>query len=169
MAILRNDQVKHQFRQTLPDAAGKEDHLLSRIETYLLASNIPSVTWNPVKASGNLLAALVGAGQPFLMVRNSQVSDFRFYVGAQTYGAHLDVVEYITVEPGIIGRFFSKAIYHDPTALYCNLSVFQNRELEAFISVVHQMCVEPAMTELTDQHKKGHGNTPQAKGYLSFW
>jgi hypothetical protein len=169
MAILRNDQVKHHFRQTLPNAAGKETQLLNRIEAYLHSSDLPGVTWEMVKASSNLLTAFVGRSQEFLRVKNYQLSQFRFYVGAQSYGAHLDVVEYVSVEPGIIGRFFSNAFYHDPTALFCDLSVLKNEQLQAFVTVVHQLCVQTALAELTDELKKTNGHTLQAKGSLSFW
>lgn len=177
MAFLTNENVARQFSTTLPNAAGQEEKLLERIEFYLEQADLPGVSWRMVKVSSSTLAAMAGYQERFLQVQNSRIGSLRVYLGASSYGAHLNFAEYLTIEPGILSQIISWFLYSEvhPKARFIgaiqdlNCSPFIIREVKAFTEVIHGLCIEPAIQEMTEILEKKHVTRWQGKDALNFW
>lgn len=177
MAFLTNAKIARQFSTTIPNAAGQEEKLLERIEFYLEKADLPGVSWRMAKVSSSTIAAMAGCQERFLQVQNSCLGSLRVYLGASSYGTHLNFAEYLTLEPGLLSQIISWFLYSEvyPNARFIgaiqdlNCSPFITREVKAFTEVIHGLCIEPAIQEMTEILEKKNVSRWQGKDALNFW
>jgi hypothetical protein len=147
------------------NGAGNRERVYRTTEEYLENSGLPGVVW---KRDG-VSAGILSGSREFLVVTHTTLSDYKMFLCARDYGAHLDCAWYLTCRPTMFKKMVSKYAAGNPNTLSMNLSVFSQQDLSAWGHVVHQAFTQ-AIRELMEGLKQdiSRMNT-QSKGYLSVW
>jgi hypothetical protein len=162
---LKNEAVVDKWNTLVMDAAGRGKWVMEQVDKKLGQANLPAVR----AVEREVSSGFMGAKRPFLIVVNDNIPDFYLYIGARDYGTHLDVSWYLTVQPSVFRRAFSKYSLRDPLAMSMQLDFFRQQDLHAFVTVVHH-----AVKDTVDELLQELGQNPisvgqQSKGILSVW
>lgn len=173
---LKDEKLLDSWGVVIENSAGKQDYLLNLIQWRIEISELPEITWETVEASTGFFKGLLGKKRTYLMVRNKVLKDYRMYVGARTYGRHLDFSWFLTIEPGFFKSMASKILSNvltnnsNPNALSFNLDLFDQQDLRAYVTSVHRCCVKRAVEQLVAELGQQSSNFDwKSKGFLSIW
>ena len=169
MTLLTNDKIQQSWSMIVAQGAGKEAQLLNRIECYLDKADIPGMSWK--------FTTLLGVSGNFLRLKNDHLNPVRIYLGARTYGQHLEVIEYFTLEPGLLSQFFSKLFYGEKYSNARYASAIESlsespalvQEFKSFRTVFHGLCVEPAVQELVEILEQASVQRMDLESVLKRW
>ena len=168
MAItLKEETILDQWSMMVDGAANRAQAVLDDVGRRLKAADVPGgCDWEveEVKSSG----WFAKVRREFLVVRLERFGDYRMYVAAGEYGAHLDVCRFLTVEPG----FFKKQLaerFGGMDALSAPKNILVEQDLRAWVTVVHH-CLLNAVGALMDKLGQDRGKIHrESKGYLAVW
>ncbi len=154
MLNMRSITIVERWSALLPDCAEEGPGLLELIEQNLIAFNIQDLSWKEDTAATSLLTGLMGRRRNFLMIRNGQLPEWRFNVGAHTYGSCLSVVWYMTISPSLWSRIravfakgFLGAVLNGTAGYVSDLDLFGEQDLSSYKSCT-LMAVQDAVDEL---------------------
>src|SRR5438552_40158 len=151
-------------------AASHSNKVLTDIERRLAAASIPgNCQWSEeeVKSGG----WLTKTRRDFLLIRLDQFSDYRIYAAARSYGAHLDVCRFLTIEPGRFKKWLSEHVSSEgtSTALSAPKNILIAQDLRAWVTVVHR-CVVGAVEGLVSELGQDKNQIRrESKGFLQVW
>lgn len=172
IVTLKDQQILDRWGIVLERAAGREDELLKQIESYLLQSELSELHWEKVATAPGILKGLFGKKREYLMVVNKHLKDFRVYVSARSYGIHLDISWFLTVEPGVLKRATSSFITQgeDLCFLSFDIDLHDQQDLRAFVTVVHRYCIKKAIEDLLEKLGEENLNFDwRSLGFLKVW
>ncbi len=111
----------------------------------------------------------MGKKREFLRVTNDALKDHKVYVGVRDYGRQLSVSWFHTVEPSLMKGLLSKALTQDSQALSFALDLFDQEELQAYVSTVHH-AVKEVVQGLMEEFKQDASKINwKSTGYLELW
>src|SRR4030095_16059582 len=126
-------------------------------------AKIPDVTCRQVEVGSGLFSEK----RTFLVLQHNKLRDYKMFIGARDYGAHLDASWYMTCEPSLLKRTLSKYTQGNPHALSQNIDFFSQQDLSA-MKTVAEHCFKKALDELCRELEQDPSClNVQAKGFLS--
>src|SRR4051794_24610521 len=79
--------------------------------------------------------------------------DYKMYISARNFGAHLDIGWFFTIAPTFLKRTLSKYTTGNPQALSQQVDFFDQQDLKAFVTVTHH-CLKRAIDVLLEELKQ---------------
>jgi hypothetical protein len=165
MASVKADRVLDNWMTVVENGAGNGDEIYGAMDEALEEIKLPYVKWS----IGQVNTGLMTQSREFMIVTNGALREYTIYLFARDVGKHLDCGWFLTVEPGMFKKAFSKYAAGNPTALSQNLDVFSQQDLSAWTFIIHRTflnCVKELMEKL-ELDITGMNTT--SKGYLSVW
>jgi len=171
MAVtIKDEKIMDSWGTIMEGAQGKSDFILETTKHELEESEAPWVSWDITDVAPGMFKGFFGKKREYLRVINQALKDHRMYIGARDYGNNLDVSWYLTVEPGLLKKLTSKALFSgSDKALSYALDIFDQQDLQAYVTVVHHCllrAVESLMNELNQDFSKINR---KSKGFLEVW
>lgn len=166
MAItLKKEVVVNEWSMIVENSGDKVEQVFKDTEESIKKSKAPDVNFERVKVSSSFLGGVFGNDRAFLRVTNKHLSKYDMYIGIREYGVHLDLVWYLTTEPGLIWRLINIILVFFKRKLVLNLTLFDERDLTVYATVIHH-CFLQAVEKIT----KGTGQEidRKSKGFLGI-
>src|SRR5437763_9073725 len=85
--ILRGDSVVDSWNMIVEQGAGHDQQLLDTTKEYIKTANMPDVAYYEDYVS----TSLFGPKRKFLIVSHRRYKDYKMYISARNFGAHLDI------------------------------------------------------------------------------
>jgi hypothetical protein len=141
------------------------EQVFTDTEDGIKKSKAPDVTFERVKVSTSFLGGVFGNDRAFLRIRDKHLPKYEMYIGVREYGIHLDLVWYLTYEPGFIARIINIILSFLKRKLVFPMSLFDERDLTVYATVMHH-CFLQAVEKIT----KGTGQeiNKSSKGFLGI-
>src|SRR5687768_14745624 len=150
MAVtIRKDRVLDNWQKIVDNGSGNRDSIYTKTETYLTQASLPNVTWRRDAVNTGLFKTT----REFIVVNHGELREYVMFLCARDYGQHLDCAWYVTCRPGLFKRAVSKAAVGHQNALSLNLDVFNQQDLEAWVSCVHHAFLR-SIQELMEELKQ---------------
>jgi len=165
MASVKADRIIDKWATIVEQAAGKGEYIYTVLDTELTKANIPQVTWS----RGDVNMGMMTRSREFLIIKNAGLREYTVYVHARDVGSHLDCGWFLTVEPGMFKKAFSKHMTGDPNALSQSLGFFSQQDLSAWTHIVHRTFLRIVKDLMGDLDLDITGMNTTSKGFLSVW
>lgn len=164
---LKDESVIDQWSTIIDGASGHAIEVLDDIKRRLEAGDIPGeCTWEVEEVkSGGIFG---GTQREFLVVRLKEFKDYRIYIAAREYGAHLDVCRFVAVQPGVLKRMMSETMNQASTALSGPSNILVAQDLRAWVTVVHHAVLDAVGALLERLGEKNHLRR-ESQGALAVW
>jgi hypothetical protein len=162
---LRHEGVLQSWTRLIEDGAGHGKEILDAVEAKIRQSKMPDILWNQREVSSGFMSAK----RWFLVVGHRNMSDYKMYIGARDFGAHLDVAWYLTVQPGTLKRAFSKYTMGNPNAISMQMDFFRQQDLSACVGYAHKCVVDEVNKLLSQLGQDTAGLNTKSKGFLELW
>ena len=107
---LGHETVMKQRSYIVEEAAGRAQWVFETVSQIIKDAQMPDVWCELSEVS----TGMFGEKRDFLVVGHTKLRDYKMFVGARSYGIHLDVSWYMTVEPGLLKRTLSKYTQGNP-------------------------------------------------------
>jgi hypothetical protein len=164
--VLDNERVIDSFNYIVEGGGGREDWVLRETERLIIDSNMPGIVTEQKDVSPEFLAL---EKRKFLIVRHIKYREFRMFIGARSFGEHLDASWFLAVDPGFFKRTVSKHVTGNPHALSQRLDFFAQQDIKAFKTVSHE-CFKRVLEMLMEELKLDPtGLNADTKGFLNAW
>lgn len=162
---LKKEIVADQWWMLVENAGDKVEQVFKDTEDNIKKSEAPDVKFERVKVSSSFLGGVFGNDRDFLLVKDKHLPKYEMYIGVRKYGVHLDLVWYLTYEPGFISRIINKLLFFLKKTLILKLTLFDEHDLKVYATVVHH-CFLQAVEKVT----KGTGQEIErkSKGFLGI-
>lgn len=172
---LKDETIVDSWATVITGGRGKVDYVFDTVQKLLTESEIPGVEWKMGEVTTGFFSGLFGKKRDYIFVTYEAVKDYKMYVGARDYGAHLDVQWFLTTEPGFFKSMSAKAATmaaaasgSDKVFTYV-MDIFAQQDLRAFVTVVHH-CVKTPVKFLMEELKQDSSLIDQkSKGFLEVW
>lgn len=165
---IRDETILNQWSMIVEGAKDKVEDVLDDIERRLDEADLPegcSCERETVQ-SGGLLSK---TKRSFLICRNGAFKDYRVYIGVRTYGAHLDVCRFVSLEPGAFKQLMAQQLGGDVNALSGPKNILVEQDLRAWLTVVHHAVVD-AVDGLFGKLKQDRSKIRrESRGILEIW
>jgi hypothetical protein len=112
---------------------------------------------------------LFGSTREFLIISHKALSEYKMCLCARDFGQHLDCAWYLTCKPGLFKKAFSKYATGDANVMSMNLDVFDQQDLNAWVSCVHHAFLRSTKELMEELQQDITGMMTRSKGYLSVW
>jgi|Deesub1362B_J571_1020462.scaffolds.fasta_scaffold00067_46 hypothetical protein len=119
-----------------------------------------------IKAIEDAAEAFAKKKREYLMVTNATLKDYRMYIGARDYGNHLDVSWYLTCEPGFFKKALSALTTGSDKVLSFALDLFDQQDLQAYVTVVHHCLLEAVSEIMLDLNQDPSKIERKSRGFL---
>jgi hypothetical protein len=164
--VLDNDRVIDSFNYIVEGGGGREDWVLRETERFIIDSNMPGIVTEQKNVAPEFLAL---EKRKFLIVRHIKYRQFRMFIGARSFGEHLDASWFLALDPGFFKRTVSKHATGNPHALSQKLDFFAQQDIKAFKTVSHE-CFKRALVMVMEELKLDPtALSADTKGYLDVW
>jgi hypothetical protein len=164
--VLDNERVIDSFNYIVEGGGGREDWVLRETERLIIDSNMPGIVTEQKDVSPEFLAL---EKRKFLIVRHVKYREFRMFIGARSFGEHLDASWFLAVDPGFFKRTVSKHVTGNPHALSQRLDFFAQQDIKAFKTVSHECFKRVLQTVLEQLSLDPSGLNADEKGFLNAW
>lgn len=134
--------------------AEQTDRFIGELEAGLLDAEIPGGCFWDLHSGQEESAELVVGIRSF--------PDFRIYLQASAYGAHLHVSRVVTLQPGWVKRQCASHLYGDPYALSIPKTLARQQELSVWVGVVHR-CLLTAVESIQPSRARSRGGLLQIR------
>jgi hypothetical protein len=164
---LKDEKIFHSWATLIISGKGRSETIFKRTEELLRESEAPGVVWERISVTPSWLKGIFGKRRDYLLVKSESLKDYRVYIGARDYGVHLDVQEYVTVEPGFLKKALAEKI-GGPGAMFV-LDILDQQDLRAYTTAVHH-CLTETVREILDALGQDKSTLlTKGKGYLELW
>jgi hypothetical protein len=164
--VLDNERVIDSYNFMVEGGGGREDWVLGETERFIRDSHMPGIITEQKDVSPEFLAL---EKRKFLIVRHAKYKEFRMFIGARSFGEHLDASWFLAVDPGFFKRTVSKHVTGNPHALSQRLDFFAQQDIKAFKTVSHE-CFKRVLEMLMEELKLDPtGLNANTKGFLNAW
>jgi hypothetical protein len=163
--VLDNERVLDSFNFIVEGGGGREQWILDETERFIRNSNMPGIITEQKDVSPGFL----GEKRKFLVVRHAKYREFYMFIGARSFGEHLDASWFLAVDPSFFKRFVSKHATGNPTALSQRIDFFAQQDVKAFKAVAHngfKRCLQMLQEELS---LDSSGLNADTKSFLNVW
>jgi hypothetical protein len=164
---LKKDVVIDRWWMLVEGASDKVEQVFEDTETNIRESKAPDLKFERVKVgTGYFDGILFGKERDFIQVKDTHLpGKYEMYIGVREYGKHLDLVWYLTYEPGLITWFINKILFFFKKKFVLNLDLFDEHDLKVYATVIHH-CFLQAVEKVT----KGTGQEidRKSKGFLGI-
>ena len=163
---LTKEVIVDRWWMLVEGASDKVEQVFKDTETNITQSEAPDVKFERVKVSSSFFGGVMGNDRDFIRVKDKHLpGKYDMYIGIRKYGKHLDLVWYLTYEPGLITRIINMILFFLKKTLVLNLSLFDEHDLKVYATVVHH-CFLQAIEKVT----KGTGQEidRKSKGFLGI-
>jgi hypothetical protein len=143
---LGHETVMKQRSYIVEEAAGRARWVFETVGQIIKDAQMPDVWCELSEVS----TGMFGEKRDFLVVGHTKLRDYKMFVGARSYGIHLDVSWYMTVEPGLLKRTLSKYTQGNPQALSQNVDIFSQQDVSAF-TFITERAVKRALDMLYEE------------------
>jgi hypothetical protein len=146
MAIIKGQDVIDSYQQVLPGAAGLADHYIGGITESIREQQLP-VEISMEQASSGLLRSVMGRTREFLVVKptNRALDVFRVLHYGVPSGGNLAAGWYLT------GRVRGLGSRQLRIPVIDDLDIFDNADLQALVTGIHQFAVVDSLLAIADQ------------------
>jgi hypothetical protein len=165
--ILKGDSVVDSWSMIVEQGAGHDQRLLDTTQEYIKESRMPNVDCYQEYVAN----ALFGTKRNCLIVAHRMYRDYKMYITARNFGAHLDVSWFLAVQPGFLKRTLSKYSTGNPQALSQQIDMFDQQDIRAFVTIAHHL-LKRAIDILLEELKQDPmplGLSASSKGFLNVW
>jgi hypothetical protein len=164
--VLDNDRVIDSYNFIVEGGGGREDWVLRETERFIIDSNMPGIVTEQKEVSPEFLAL---EKRKFLIVRHAKYKELRMFIGARSFGEHLDASWFLALDPGFFKRTVSKHATGNPHALSQKLDFFAQQDIKAFKTVSHE-CFKRVLQSVMEELKLDPSAlSTDTKGYLNVW
>lgn len=165
---LKEETILNQWSMIVENAKGHVEDVLSDIERRLVEAALPEGCSNE-RETVQSSSWTAKVKRQFLVCENEAFGDYRVYIGVRSYGRHLDVCRFVTVEPGFMKKLMAQRVAGDAYALSGPKNILVEQDLRAWLSVVHHAVVD-AIDGLFDDLKQDRSKIRrESKGILEIW
>lgn len=165
---LKEETILNEWSMIVENAAGKVEDVLADIERRLHEAALPqgcSHERETVQSS----TWVAKVKREFLVCENESFSDYRVYIGVRSYGTHLDVCRFVTVEPKFFKKVLSERLTGDAQALSGPKNILVEQDLKAWVTVVHHAVVDAVADLLTERKEDVRKIRRESRGILEIW
>lgn len=168
MAIrLDSLSVVSEWATMIPHAAGQEDELLEDIKRRIDDAEMPGARCGFDEAQTGTMFAKTK--RVFLICENEHFKDYRFFIGARSYGKHLNACWYLGCQPGVLKQMFAEHQTGDSRGFSIPTNILAQQELSSWQSVVHA-CVLAGVDALVGRLKGDPSRIRrESRGFLQVW
>lgn len=159
-AFLCRRQVIDRWDMIIAGGNGQEQRVIDATRAYLKDLNPPHVVITLTELGPGVWRSLTGDTRSFMVVQNSvndRISSYRMFVNVRDYGEALQTSWYLAYLPTIWQRFRGR--------LGLDLDLFDEQDLRAYVTVVHQ-CFVQAVIDLIAELGKDIEVNRTSKGFL---
>ena len=162
---LGHETVMDQRSYIIEGGAGRSQWVFDTLMQIITDTQMPDVYCELSEVS----AGMFGERRQFLVVGHNRLREYKMFIGARSYGTHLDVSWFLAVEPSLLKRTWSKYTQGDPRALSQNVDLFSQQDVSAFTSIAER-AVDRVVHMLYDELKLDpSGLEAGGKGFLNSW
>jgi hypothetical protein len=126
--VLDNERVIDSYNFMVEGGGGREDWVLGTTERFIRDSHMPGIITEQKDVSPEFLAL---EKRKFLIVRHAKYKELRMFIGARSFGEHLDASWFLALDPGFFKRTVSKHATGNPHALSQKLDFFAQQDIKA--------------------------------------
>ena len=163
--VLDNERVLAGDNFMVEGGAGREQWVLDTTEQFIKDAHMPGV----YTEQKDVTPGLFGEKRKFLVVRHGRYKEWHVFIGARSFGEHLDAGWFLTVEPSLFKRTVSRHATGNPTAFSQKIDFFSQQDVRAFKTVAER-AVERTLQMLYEELKLDpSGLNVGNKGFLSVW
>jgi hypothetical protein len=163
--VLDNERVLDSYNYLVEQGAGREQWILDTTEQAIKDARIPGVYTEQKDVS----SVFLGDKRKFLVVRHAKYKEYHMFMGARSFGEHLDCGWFLVCEPGLFKRTVSRHATGNPTAFSQKLDFFSIQDIKALKAVSHdafKRCLQMLHEEL---QLDPSGLNADTKGFLNAW
>ena len=166
--VFQTQKVINEWGMIIEGGGNYLDTFYEKVQNLIEAQQVSMIEARLAPFKG---LSLFSEKREYVHVTNTNLGEFRIFVGARPYGDHLDVSWYATIKPSFLKRLIVWELKLDMTAtLVLCQTLFEKQDLRAYMTTVHH-CVKQAVQEIMqevgqDPTKIGDG---KSKGYLEIW
>ena len=143
--------------------AGRGTWVLETTEKFIKEAEMPQA-WCRMR---DVRVGAFSRTRPFLIVYHLDVKDYRMFIGARDFGAHLDVSWFVTLNPSPLKNLLNK--YSNPLNMSMQVNVFIQQDLSAFTTVAHHCLKRTLDMTYEELNLDPIGLNTQSKGFLNVW
>jgi len=147
------------------NGAGNEKFVTDKMVQFVRQSNMPGISAHIEDIS----AGLFGAKRKFLIVRQSNLPDYKIYIGVRDFGRHLDVSYFVAIEPSGFKRYMSKKMAGNPYVLSQNVDMFSQQDLYASAFIIKDYLKQTLMELYNDLKLDPTKLETKGRGFLDAW
>jgi hypothetical protein len=163
--VLDNERVIESYNYLVQQGAGREQWVLSETEKLIIDSHMPGVKTEQKDVSQGFLAEK----RKFLVVTHAKYKEYCMFIGARSFGEHLDGGWFLTVNPSFFKRQVSRHATGNPNALSQKLDFFSQQDIKAFTAVAHD-CFKRVLYMLHEELQLDPtALNADTKGFLNAW
>jgi len=166
---IRRETVVDSWNSVVMNGAGRDKWALDTIDQAIKDANIPEFKCELMDVSTGGLGGLMGKKRDFLVVTHRRLRDYRMYICARDFGAHLDVSWFLTIEPGFLKRTVSKYTTGNPQAISQAIDLFDQQDLSAYVSVAHHCVTQTVEMLMQELNQNTSRLNTKSKGFLEVW
>lgn len=172
---LQEEKILEEWSLVIQNAQGKGQEVYKEISKLIQESQAPGVATQMItaKIEATLMERFVlkkETERQYLNVINENMKDFRFYVGARDYGRSLDISWYLTCEPGMLKKAFSRLLTkgESENSLSFALNLFERQDLRAYVTVAHHCVLEAVSSVMTSLGQDPSQIDRKSKGFMGI-
>jgi hypothetical protein len=163
--VLDNERVLDSYNYLVEQGAGREQWVLDTTEQTIKDARIPGVYTEQKDVS----SVFLGDKRKFLVVRHAKYNEYHMFMGARSFGEHLDCGWFLVCEPGLFKRTVSRHATGNPTAFSQKLDFFSIQDIKALKAVSHD-AFKRSLEMLHEELKLDpSGLNADTKGFLNAW
>jgi hypothetical protein len=162
--VLDNERVIDSYNYMVENGAGREQWVFDTTEQLIKDAHMPGV----YTEQKDVTPGFLGEKRKFLVIRHRRYKEYHMFIGARSFGEHLDGGWFVTVEPSFFKRHVSKHATGNPTALSQNLDFFSQQDIKAFQAVSHN-CFKRALQMLLEELQLDPSGLNDPQAYLQSW
>ena len=132
-SFLRRRSIVDRWDLVIAGGSGQAEAVIEGTQNYISALDPPNVTIDSIDMAPGIWRGLAGDTRPFLIAQNStnhRIRSYHMFVNVRDYGESLQTSWYLAYLPTIWQRFRGR--------LGEDLDLFDEQDLRAYVSVVHQ-------------------------------
>jgi len=159
-AFLRRRQVIDRWDMVIAGGSGQSQLVIEATQEHIDEFDPPNVALERADMAPGLWRGLTGDTRPFLIAQNStnrRIKSYRMFVNVRDYGEALQTSWYLAYLPTIWQRFRGR--------LGQDLDLFDEQDLRAYVTVVHQSFIE-AVIDLLNTLGQDTNVNRTSKGFL---
>ena len=163
--VLDNERVIDSFNYIVEGGGGREQWVLDTTERFIRDSRMPGI----ITEQKDVTPGFLGDKRKFLIVRHVKYREFRMFIGARSFGEHLDGSWFLAVHPSFFKRVVSKHTTGNPTALSQKLDFFAQQDIKAMKAVAHNCFKRCLLMVQEELNLDTSGLNADTKGFLNVW